>query len=196
MPNPIVPMHAQEDLSRLFVSDDSSTAEGLSDIQLQFLGDSTRTSAKKFSEHVMTLLDEIYKSEDDVLSIASDYNQKVASRDATAEGVRVFRVPKKINDHDLLALKAQGLVSGSGRAVTFTPLGKQALRDRWMTKPNALRANRSKDRFDLVEARQALHSRWAPNGGVKQAESEGKFVRVSETGGKFKRVAAPDNTQE
>jgi hypothetical protein len=57
-------------------------------------------------------------------------------------------VPNQIDDNTMLALKAEGLISGHGRSVKITERGRTALRDSYLQSKNALKENRSSDKFD------------------------------------------------
>ena len=64
-------------------------------------------------------------------------------------------VSKEISDNDLLAMKTAGLLTGYGRSVELTERARLALRDHYLSidNVNEFRKQRTKDRFDLDEAR-------------------------------------------
>jgi hypothetical protein len=144
MPLPIKPIREQEEHNELFGRKDDE-ALGLSPLQQMFLGsESTKTAAKqKYGEHTLTLLEQIYGSVDTLSNAASEFANP--HREASV----LYKVPSEISDNDLLNLKAQGLVLGSGRSVKLTDNARIALRDKWLVEPNNFKENRSKDRFDF-----------------------------------------------
>jgi hypothetical protein len=81
-----------------------------------------------------------------------------------------YKAPFHITDSDILALKTAGLLVGNGRTVNLTERAKVALRDHYLSieTVNEFRKARSKDRFDLDEARN-----------VKVSESKPKFRKVT-----------------
>ena len=163
MPIPIKPVHSLDLHAEIF---DSPSMEGLglSDIQIQLLGMSNapkKEASVKLSERYISLLKDIDKNINEVVTAA---NVAVNNKDA-----KVCTVPHEISDNELLALKTAGLISGYGRSVTLTDKAKLALRDFYLSTDttNEFRKSRTKEKFDLNEAR---------------------TVKVSNT--KFKRVAS------
>jgi hypothetical protein len=146
MPNPIKPMHELEEHNELFGRKEDYGAS-LSDMQLMFLdGDKpTRQAAKQtFADNTIKMLEDIYKNEDMIVNAATESlstNSKV-----------LYRVPTSISDNELLGLKTQGLVLGSGRSVSLSETGKIALRDKWLKSENHLKENRTKDKFEFRQA--------------------------------------------
>ena len=65
-----------------------------------------------------------------------------------------------ITDNDLLGLKTSGLLTGYGRSVSLTEKAKLALRDHYLSSEttNEFRKNRTKDKFDLNEAKTVVQS--------------------------------------
>lgn len=168
MPLPIKPVHTLDLHAELF---DSPSMEGLglSDIQIQMLGivPNKKEASIKLSENYLSMLTMIDKNINEVVTAA---NSVVYNKEA-----KVCNVPNEISDNQLLALKTAGLISGYGRSVTLTEKAKLALRDHYLSTEttNEFRKNRSKDKFDLNEARS---------------------VKVSNS--KFKKVASWLNTDE
>ncbi len=118
MPNPIVPIHKQEDYEDMFGG--AVEVSGLSDIQQTLLG--PRVAAKRtYSSQTLSLLERIYKSKDELLSAANSHLER------TAETTDIYNVPGGVSDYDLLGLKTEGLIVGSGRAVKITEAGRVAL---------------------------------------------------------------------
>ena len=155
MPLPIKPVHQLEAHDEIFGTKTDET-EGLSSLQTMFLDTASNREASKikYNENTLTMLENIYESKDDIINAANDCITQ--TREAT-----VCRVPNRISDNELLGLKTQGLVVGSGRAVTLTEKGRIALRDKWLVESNSLRANRTKEKFD-----------------IRSSEVNGKFKRV------------------
>jgi hypothetical protein len=57
-------------------------------------------------------------------------------------------VPHNIDDQTLLSLKAEGLVTGSGRSVKITERGAAVLKDHYLSKTNAVKDSRVTEKFD------------------------------------------------
>lgn len=153
MPIPIKPVHSLDLHAELFDIPMTNNS-GLSDLQLHLLGTTENKSTReagRLSKRDIEILQEIDASMNDVKTASSEY-----------------KVPHNITDSDLLYLKTAGLLSGHGRSVTLTQAAKIALRDFYLSTDctNEFRKARTKDRFDLEEA---------------------KTVKVSGT--KFKRIA-------
>ena len=93
------------------------------------------------------LLTDIDKNINEVVTAA---NAAVNNKDG-----KVCTVPNEISDNELLALKTAGLISGYGRSVSLTDKAKLALRDFYLSTDttNEFRKSRTKEKFDLNEAR-------------------------------------------
>lgn len=163
MPIPIKPVHSLDLHAEIF---DTPSMEGLglSDIQIQLLGMGTpnkKEASVKLSERYLDMLKNIDKNINEVVTAA---NAVVNNKDG-----KVCNVPNEINDNDLLALKTAGLISGYGRSVTLTDKAKLALRDHYLSTDttNEFRKARSKDKFDLNEARSV------------KVSSNGKFKKIA-----------------
>ena len=172
MPNPIVPIHKMNDHDNLF----NVEVDGLSDIQKQLLGDVVTASKKSYSSHTLNSLEKIYKCKDELLSTAQSHLNRLA------EDNEIFNVPSHINDYELLGLKTDGLIVGSGRAVKFTEAGRIALRDFWLKSANQEKVNRESPKFDYLSALnkfQTLRSVAEENfdGRVAQASTKGRFKK-------------------
>lgn len=164
MPNPIVPMHQQESDFNI-----DAAVEGLSEIQQQLLGPKT-ASKKSFSSQTISMLEKIYKSKDELLSTASSHLNR------TADVAEIFNVPGNISDYELLGLKTEGLIVGSGRAVKITEAGRVALRDYWLKAQNDIKVNRESPRFDYNSALGKFNSIKSSNEGkVSTASTKGRF---------------------
>ena len=149
MPIPIKPVHSLDLHAELF-DGPSMEGLGLSDIQIQLLGVSQtprKAEAAKLSDRYLTMLKSI-DSNTDVLVTAASYV-------ALHKDSNVCGVPTEISDNDLLAMKTAGLLTGYGRSVELTERAKLALRDHYLSidNVNEFRKQRTKDRFDLDEAR-------------------------------------------
>ncbi len=148
MPIPIKPVHSLDLHAELF-DGPSMEGLGLSDIQIQLLGitPTTTREASKISTSYIEMLRTIDASTDELVTAAS---QMALNKDG-----KVCSVPSNITDNDFLALKTAGLVTGYGRSVELTEKAKLALRDHYLSTNtvNEFRKGRSKDRFDLEEAR-------------------------------------------
>jgi hypothetical protein len=168
MPEPIKPIHQINDLAALFEPKYEEASQGLSEIQITMMGGQPKREAGlKLPPHTVGMLDAIYKNEDEIVTAATT----LASGHAPDE--RIFRVPTAIHDSELLGLKAQGLVSGSGRVVSFTDNGKLALRDTWLTSSNAFNTGK---RF--VHPRNPEYRPEAANW-ARAASADAKFKRVT-----------------
>lgn len=171
MPNPIVPIHKQEDFDGMF--NGNVSVDGLSETQQLLLG--PRTAAKKaYSSQTIGMLEKIYKAKDEMLSTASSHLNR------TAENSEIFSVPGNINDYDLLGLKTEGLIVGSGRAVKITEAGRIALRDHWLKSQNDQKINRESPKFDYSSALEKFHS-------IKANKEEGRVAEASSRSGRFKQ---------
>jgi len=162
MPIPIKPVHSLDLHAELF-DGPSMEGLGLSDIQIQLLGitPSVNREAAKVSTSYIDMLRTIDASADELVTAAS---QLTFNKDT-----KVCNVPTNITDNDLLALKTAGLVTGYGRSVELTEKARLALRDHYLSTNtvNEFRKGRTKDRFDLEEARsvKASSSRFKKVGG-------------------------------
>lgn len=148
MPLPIKPVHSLDLHAEIFDTP-SMESLGLSDIQIQMLGivPNKKEASVRLSENYLTMLKEIDKNINEVVTAA---NSVVNNKDG-----KVCNVPNEISDNQLLALKTAGLISGYGRSVSLTEKAKLALRDHYLSSEttNEFRKTRSKDKFDLNEAR-------------------------------------------
>ena len=137
MPQPIIPIHQQEYMGITF-GDSMQPEFQLSELQ-SILLQTTATSNvnKKYSINTVDALQKIDKNTDYIVTAVTDSNERYCS------------VPNVINDETLLALKAEGLVSGYGRSVKITARGRTALRDAYLSTQNSLKENRSSEKFDF-----------------------------------------------
>ena len=153
MPLPIKPVHSLELHAELFDTQSMSNL-GLSDIQIQLMGSTPppQKQAAKVGDRYMEMLMTIDKNVDEVVTAA---NQLTHNKEA-----KVCHVPSDITDNDLLALKTSGLLTGYGRSVSLTEKAKLALRDHYLSSEttNEFRKNRTKDKFDLNEAKAVVQS--------------------------------------
>jgi len=132
MPQPIVPIHKQESMPITF---GESMQPELQSILLQ-----TTASAKsntRYSINTIAALQDIDKNTDFVVTAVTDSNERYCS------------VPTEIDENTVLALKAEGLISGYGRSVKITERGRTALRDAYLSTKNSLKENRTSDKFDF-----------------------------------------------
>ena len=149
MPIPIKPVHSLDLHAELF-DGPSMEGLGLSDIQVQLLGVSQtpkKAEAAKLSERYLDMLKSIDANTDALVTAASYV--------ALHKDSKVCGVPTEISDNDLLAMKTAGLLTGYGRSVELTERARLALRDHYLSidNVNEFRKQRTKDRFDLDEAR-------------------------------------------
>ena len=156
MPSPIKPVHMLDAHDEIFSPEQLSS---LSDMQSMLLGgaNNVREAKKKVSSNLVEILGKIYECKDDVITAANK-----AINDSTQFS---YRVPNSVTDNELLTVKAEGLVNGYGRVVSFTQAGNIAIRDHYLKETNQLFANRAKQKFVLPEKR--------------KASEESKFKRVS-----------------
>lgn len=149
MPIPIKPVHSLDLHAELF-DGPSMEGLGLSDIQIQLLGVSQapkKIEAAKLTGKYLEMLKSIDANTDALVTAAS---YVALNKDA-----KICGVPNEITDNDLLAMKTAGLLTGYGRSVELTERAKLALRDHYLSTDNVneFRKQRTKDRFDLSEAR-------------------------------------------
>ena len=149
MPIPIKPVHSLDLHAELF-DGPSMEGLGLSDIQIQLLGVSQapkKAEAAKLSEKYLEMLKSIDANTDALVTAASYV--------ALHKDSKVCGVPTEISDNDLLAMKTAGLLTGYGRSVELTERARLALRDHYLSidNVNEFRKQRTKDRFDLEEAK-------------------------------------------
>lgn len=136
MPQPIIPIHQQENLSIMF-GDSMQPEFQLSDVQSILLKSTAASSGnKRYSVDTIKALQDIDKNTDFVVTAIRDSSERYCS------------IPTEIDDHTMLALKAEGLISGYGRSVKITERGRTALRDAYLSSKNALKENKVKDKFD------------------------------------------------
>jgi hypothetical protein len=165
MPQPIIPIHQMNNLDSLFVRESESEnydhlLGSLSAMQQQLMGGAaSEKTAARYSDNMVNHLEAISQEEEELLTVA---NSMIS---VGRTGQTYYRVPKTISDSELIGLKTQGLVVGSGRVVAFTDRAKVALRERWLIAENTLKKNRVKDGFDHP---------------MKTAETSDKFTRTSE----------------
>ncbi len=165
MPQPIVPIHQLNNLDSLFnnqpESDNYDHLMGsLSVMQQQLMGGGApqEKTAARYSDTIVNNLEAIAQEEEDLITVANSLATSGRSSQT------YYRVPKNISDAELIGLKTQGFVVGSGRVVAFTDRAKTALRDKWLVAENTLKKNRVKDGFEHP---------------AKTASSD-KFTRTSE----------------
>lgn len=172
MPDPIVPIHKMNDHENLF----NIHVEGLSDIQQQLLGGVVTAAKKTYSSQTLNTLERIYKSKDELLSTAQSHLSR------TAEDNDIYSVPFTINDYELLGLKTEGLIVGSGRAVKLTEAGRIALRDYWLKSANQEKVNRESPKFNYQEAL----NKYRAIRSTADTEAEGRVAQASNKG-RFKK---------
>jgi hypothetical protein len=137
MPQPIVPIHKQESMPITF-GESMQPEFQLSELQAIVL--QTTASAKnntRYSVNTIAALQNIDKNTDFVVTAVTDSNERYCS------------VPTEIDENTVLALKAEGLISGYGRSVKITERGRTALRDAYLSTKNSLKENRTSDKFDF-----------------------------------------------
>ena len=140
MPQPIIPIHKQENLNITF-GDSDLPGFNMSEAQMILLQPSViDRGVKKIASNVIMALENIDKSTDLIVTAVSEGNERICS------------VPRHIDDHILLSLKASGLVTGHGRSVKITAQGKEILRDHYLKSSNLLRENRKSEKFDFGTA--------------------------------------------
>jgi len=156
MPIPIKPVHNLDLHAELFDIPNPAQSLGLSEMQMQMLGMNNKPNKKeaaRLSNREIDVLREIEAGNSEVVTASTDY-----------------KAPFHITDADILSLKTAGLLVGNGRHVNLTDRAKVALRDHYLSinTVNEFRKARSKDSFDLDEARN-----------VKVSESKPKFRKVT-----------------
>lgn len=136
MPHPIVPIHKQEGMPILF-GESLQPEFSLSTLQSIVLAPTAAdTKPRKYSVNTVQALTDIDKNTDLIVTAVTESNDRFCS------------VPPTIDDNTLLALKADGLVSGYGRSVKITDRGRTALRDHYLSSKNAIKETRVSDKFD------------------------------------------------
>lgn len=137
MPQPIVPIHQQESMPILFGQSLQPEFQ-LSELQAILLQPTAADKRHvKTSVNALKALEDIDKNTDYVVTAVSDSNDRYCS------------VPHAIDDNTLLALKADGLISGHGRSVKITDRGRTALRDHYLNRNNSYKESRTSDKFDF-----------------------------------------------
>jgi len=137
MPQPIIPIHQQESLSITF-GDSLQPEFQLSELQSILLKSTASVNKnKKYSINTIEALKDIDKNTDFVVSAIHDTNERYCS------------IPNSIDSETILALRAEGLISGNGRSVKITDRGRTALRDSYLSTKNALNENRASEKFDF-----------------------------------------------
>ena len=140
MPQPIVPIHRQENMPIMF-GESELPAFQLSDIQSILLqSTASKKENRKYSNNTISALIDIDKNTDLIVTALSEGNERFCS------------VPSKIDENTLIALKADGLISGHGRSVKITDRGRTALRDSYLSTANILKDNRVSEKFDYRSA--------------------------------------------
>jgi hypothetical protein len=172
MPQPIIPIHQMNNLDSLFVRNNEPSEDLLSTLgatQQQLLGftPETKVVEAKVADRLLNNLELVSNSEEEVITAA----YTVATHN---NGQKYYQVPRQISDGELIALKTEGLVVGSGRLVTITERGKAALRDKWLVAENNLKKNKMKNGFDHP---------------MRHASGNGKFVKTSE---RVRKVIHPE----
>jgi hypothetical protein len=135
MPQPIIPIHQQESMPITF-GESTQPEFQLSELQQILLQATNRPVQKKYSQNALKALEEIDKSIDLVSTAITDSNERYCS------------IPAHLNDETVLALKAEGLITGYGKSVKITDRGRVALRDSYLKSTNALKDSRTSDKFD------------------------------------------------
>jgi hypothetical protein len=135
MPQPIIPIHQQESMPITF-GESTQPEFQLSELQQILLQATNRPVQKKYSQNALKALEEIDKSIDLVSTAITDSNERYCS------------IPAHLNDETVLALKAEGLITGYGKSVKITDRGRVALRDSYLKTTNALKENRTSEKFD------------------------------------------------
>lgn len=181
MPSPIVPIHKQNDHDEMFTP--THGLDGVSSLQEMFLGPVT-AAKKTYAPQTLAMLDSIYKGMDDTLTLAQTF---VAGNNDFSDENELFRVPTAIRDYDLLGLKTQGLVAGSGRSVKLTTQGRTALRDHWLLSSNSMKSSSVKNKFDYQSALERFNNIRSAN---NTESSEVAQEIVAETKGRFKKTGS------
>lgn len=175
MPQPIIPVHKLNNHDALFERDYADEnfdhiAGSLSSLQNQLLGGGTpapNREAARYNDKTVESLEAIAKQEEELITAAST----IAT---TGRGQTYYRVPASVTDAELIGLKTDGLVVGTGRVVAFTDRAKTALRDKWLTSENKLKQERTKDGFEHP-MRTALSTRF-----VRTSERKRKIIKPGE----------------
>jgi len=135
MPQPIVPIHQQENMPITF-GESMQPEFQFSELQQILLQATNRPQKTKYSQNSLEALQEIDRSTDLVSTIITDSNERYCS------------IPAHLNDETVLGLKAEGLIAGYGKSVKITDRGRTALRDSYLKSPNYLKENKKSDKFD------------------------------------------------
>lgn len=142
MPQPIVPIHQQQNMPVLF-GESSQPEFQLSDLQVALLNATASSPRPKMvnSNTVKALVD-IDKNTPDLV---------VTAITGSDEAFRT--VPSSVDNDTLLGLKADGLVSGYGRSVKLTDRGRTALKNHYLNDTNSLDESKTSSKFDYQAAR-------------------------------------------
>lgn len=135
MPQPIVPLHIQEGMPITF-GDSMQPEFQLSELQQTLLQSAASPTRKKYSINAIEALKQIDQNTDLIVTAVSESNERHCS------------IPTTMPEETVLALKAEGLISGYGRSVKITERGRTALRDQYLSSKNAIKETKSSDKFD------------------------------------------------
>ena len=147
MPSKIRPVRDIERNAPDIFNDGGYQAMGLSDLQLQMLGEEPdRTAAVKrmnVDERDVELLHKIWLSQ--------DKNDEITAAVEIRNGEFRMMVPREVPDYELMRLKTNGLIVGAGRNVSVTRKGDKVLKDKILATNNWFFLNRTKERADAAE---------------------------------------------
>jgi hypothetical protein len=130
MPHPITPIGRIDDIE-LF--DTPMNGEELLMAQSYFKKDTE-------PKGLIDMLIKIDKHQDDLITEAATY---VSGNPDDKQ----YKVPTDITDDQLFKLKGSGYVSGTGRVVSFTKKGKDAIKKAYLSTENSFKSSRVKKKI-------------------------------------------------
>lgn len=142
MPVPIRPVREIEENTPSVLMDGGFGIMNLSPLQLQVLEGKERKSSiiKQNDTRDEELLYEMWKNQED---------EDLIHQASEARGEIYFNISKNVPESDIIRMKTNGILVGSGRNVTLTSKGEKILKDQILKRPSEIFINRKKDKFDF-----------------------------------------------
>jgi len=112
----------------------------LSPLQQMFLGEEAQMTVKKITRVDVRDAENLHK----IWLANDDFEIEASIQDD--EEIKLI-VPGDVDDYDLMRLKTNGLVVGSGRRVTPTKKGNKVLRDTILKSPSDFQMNRTREKY-------------------------------------------------
>lgn len=149
MPVPIRSVRDIEENMPSIFKDGGFSAMGLSDIQIQLLGlaEIEHSAAKKITvdSRDAEMIQEIWSNQDEKRLVGSEDIKKIK-----------MSIPENIEDRDVIRMKTNGLIIGSGREVSLTSKGEKVLKDKILAQPSMDFLNRTKEKYEFEKTAKKL----------------------------------------